>query len=55
MKKNKIILTGVLSITSAIIVVIIFKYFEYNDSAVYYGGAAGGIAGAICQIFFKKK
>ncbi len=52
---NPILKICLISISSAVVAVVILKYVGHENPAVIGGGVAGGVAGAISAILFKNK
>jgi|SaaInlStandDraft_5_1057022.scaffolds.fasta_scaffold36003_2 LPXTG-motif cell wall-anchored protein len=52
---KKYLLICLISASTAVMVVVVLKFLEYNSPSLIAGGVAGGISGAISLILLKKK
>ena len=55
MKKHPLLLICLISVSTAIMVVVVLKFLGYDNPSVIAGGEAGGISGAISPILLKRK
>jgi rhodanese-related sulfurtransferase len=55
MKKHPLLLICLISVSTAIMVVVVLKFLGYDNPSVIAGGVAGGISGAISPILLKRK
>ena len=55
MKKHPLLLICLISVSTAIVVVLVLKFLGYDNPSVIAGGVVGGISGAISPILLKRK
>ena len=55
MKKHPLLLICLISVSTAIMVVVVLKFLGYDNPSVIAGGVAGGISGAISPILLRRK
>jgi len=54
MKKYPILSVALISALAAIVVVVVLKIFEFDNTTAIAGGVAGGIAGVISTTLIKR-
>jgi hypothetical protein len=59
MKKNQILIIAIISVPSAIVVVVVLKFLGYDNPEAIVGGVVvavvGGVIGALSSLLLKKK